>query len=72
MKLGVGSICQATTVSLMKNSRPLRRRRIEAARWLMLCGLVGCALAWGAVEFFALQRARYHAWRDRQQTALPH
>lgn len=56
----------------MKNSRPLRRRKIDALRWLMLCGLVGCGMAWGMVEFFALQRARYHAWRDRQQTALPH
>ena len=56
----------------MKNSRPLRRRKIDALRWLMLCGLVGCGMAWGMVEFFALQRARFHAWRDRQQTALPH
>lgn len=56
----------------MKNSRPHRQRRIDAMRWLMLCGLVGCGMAWGLVEFFALQRARYHAWRDRQQTALPH
>ena len=49
-----------------------RQRRIDAMRWLMLCGLVGCGMAWGLVELFALQRARYHAWRDRQQTALPH
>ncbi|MBH2043433.1 MAG: hypothetical protein I8H87_07870 [Comamonadaceae bacterium] len=55
----------------MKNSRPLRPRRIEVTRWLMLCGLVGCGIAWGAVEFFALQRARYQARRDRQQPALP-
>ena len=56
----------------MKNSPPRRQRRIDVLRWLMLCGLVGCGMAWGVAEFFALQRARYHAWRDRQQTALPH
>ena len=56
----------------MKNSPPLRPRRIEPLRWLMLCGLVGCGMAWGVAEFFALQRARYHARRNRQQTALPH
>ena len=41
-------------------------------RWLMLCGRGGGGMAGGLVEFFALQRARYHAWRDRQQTALLH
>ncbi|MBP3979575.1 MAG: hypothetical protein KKG12_14920 [Gammaproteobacteria bacterium] len=56
----------------MKNSQPQRPRRIDLLRRLMLCGLVGCGMAWGMVEFFALQRARYHAWRDRQQTALRH
>ncbi|HNZ91407.1 MAG TPA: hypothetical protein PKM82_09385 [Acidovorax sp.] len=56
----------------MKNLRPQRPRRIDALRWLMLCGLVGCGMAWGVAEFFALQRARYHARRNRQQTALPH
>lgn len=55
----------------MKNSPPQRPRKIDAVRWLMLCGLVGCGMAWGAVEFFALQRARYQARRDRQQAALP-
>jgi hypothetical protein len=26
---------------------------------------VAAALAWGLVEFFALQRSRYSAWRTR-------
>lgn len=36
----------------------------------MLCGMVACGMAWGVAEFFALQRARYHAWRERHHTAL--
>ena len=43
----------------------------EAVRQLMLWGLVGSAVVWGVLEFFALQRARYHGWRNRQQAALP-
>ena len=55
----------------MKNSPTHRPRRTEAIRKLMLCGLIGSAVAWGVMEFFALQRARYHVWRHRQQAVLP-
>lgn len=33
----------------------------KAVRWLA----VGAALTWGVVEFVALQRSRYSAWRWR-------
>ncbi|EER59847.1 hypothetical protein AcdelDRAFT_2573 [Acidovorax delafieldii 2AN] len=39
-------------------------------RWLMLCSMVACGIAWGVAELFALQRARYHAWRERHHAAL--
>lgn len=55
----------------MKNSPTHRPRRTEAVRQLMLWGLVGSAVVWGVLEFFALQRARYHGWRNRQQATLP-
>lgn len=45
--------------------RPLRKT--EAYRWAMLFGTLACALAWGLVEFLALQRSRYNLWRERQQ-----
>ncbi|CAN7329125.1 hypothetical protein LJR118_001834 [Acidovorax sp. LjRoot118] len=45
-------------------------RRIEPLRTVALFGIMGCAMAWGLVELFALQRSRYHAWRERQHTAL--
>jgi hypothetical protein len=55
----------------MKNSPTHRPRRTEAVRQLMLWGLVGSAVVWGVLEFFALQRARYHGWRHRPQAPLP-
>lgn len=56
--------------SRMKNSR--FPRRIEPLRTAALFGLMGCAVAWGLVELFALQRSRYHAWRGRHHhPALP-
>lgn len=54
----------------MKNSSR-SSRRIEPLRTVTLFGLMGCAMAWGLVELFALQRSRYHAWRERHHTALP-
>lgn len=49
------------------------RRRIEPLRTVALFGLVGCAMAFGLVELFALQRSRYQAWRGRHNhhPALP-
>lgn len=49
------------------------RRRIEPLRTVALFGLMGCAVAFGLVELFALQRSRYQAWRGRHNhpTALP-
>lgn len=49
------------------------RRRTSPLRAATLFGLMGCAMAFGLVELFALQRSRYHAWRDRHNhpTALP-
>ncbi len=55
----------------MKN-RSRFPRRIEPLRTATLFGLMGCAVAWGLVELFALQRSRYHAWRERHHhPALP-
>lgn len=53
----------------MKN-RSRSPRRIEPLRTVALFGIMGCAVVWGLVELFALQRSRYHAWRERQHTAL--
>ncbi|MBV7428228.1 hypothetical protein KW843_15850 [Acidovorax sp. sif1233] len=50
----------------MKTQQP--RRRTEVRRLAVLCGTLGCALAWGLVELLALQRQRYHQWRQRHQT----
>jgi len=36
--------------------------------WAMLA----CALAWGVVEFLALQRARWQLWRERLHTPTHH
>ena len=47
--------------------RPLRHRT-EPYRWAVVFGALGCAAAWGLVEFVALQRLRYHLWRERRQT----
>ncbi|MBB6561582.1 hypothetical protein HNP48_004276 [Acidovorax soli] len=49
------------------------RRRIEPLRTVALFGLMGCAVAFGLVELFALQRSRYQAWRGRHShhSALP-
>ncbi|MDD2546833.1 MAG: hypothetical protein PHI55_11205 [Burkholderiaceae bacterium] len=49
----------------MTHSRFRRPPRRDALRWLLRCGLVGCGMAWGLREFYALQRARYHVWRVR-------
>lgn len=40
-------------------------RKTEARRLAVLCGTLGCALAWGLVELLALQRSRYQLWRAR-------
>lgn len=40
-------------------------RKTEAYRLAVLCGTLGCAVAWGLVELLALQRSRYQLWRDR-------
>lgn len=40
-------------------------RKTEPWRWAMVCGTLGCALAWGLVEFLALQRSRYQLRRGR-------
>ncbi|WP_198509133.1 hypothetical protein [Acidovorax sp. 69] len=48
------------------------RRKTEPYRWAALCGTLACALAWGLVEFLALQRSRYHLRRERQQTPAHH
>ncbi|WP_198928099.1 hypothetical protein [Acidovorax sp. Root275] len=44
------------------------QRRTEVHRIALLCGTLGCALAWGLVELLALQRLRYQQWRQRHQT----
>lgn len=44
------------------------QRRTEVHRIALLCGTLGCALAWGLVELLALQRQRYHQWRQRHET----
>lgn len=46
-------------------------RRTEAYRLAVLCGTLGCAVAWGLVELLALQRSRYHLWRERHQASAP-
>jgi hypothetical protein len=40
------------------------------ARTLTLCATVSASIAWGFVELFALQRARYQAWRGRGHSTL--
>ena len=47
---------------------PQLQRRTEVHRIALLCGTLGCALAWGLVELLALQRQRYHQWRQRHET----
>jgi len=41
--------------------RTSSRIKPKASRWLA----VSAALTWGVVEFLALQRSRYCAWRER-------
>ena len=48
------------------------QRRTEVHRIALLCGTLGCALAWGLVELLALQRSRFQQWRQRQQAAIHH
>ncbi|MBV7541221.1 hypothetical protein [Acidovorax sp. sic0104] len=47
---------------------PRSLRKTEAYRLAVLCGTLGCAIAWGLVELLALQRSRYHLWRERHHT----
>lgn len=47
-------------------------RRTELHRIALVCGTLGCALAWGLVELLALQRQRLHRWRLRHQGPHQH
>ena len=40
-------------------------RKTEAWRRAAQYATLGCALAWGLVELLALQRSRWHMWRER-------
>lgn len=44
-------------------------RKTEAYRLAVLCGTLGCAVAWGLVELLALQRSRFQLWRERQHAS---
>ena len=47
-------------------------RKTEVYRWAMGWAMLAGALAWGVVEFLALQRARWQLWRERQHTPAHH
>jgi hypothetical protein len=40
------------------------------SRALTRLGMISASMAWGFMELFALQRARYQAWRERGHAAL--
>ena len=44
------------------------RRKTEPWRRAVLWCTLGGALVWGLVELLALQRQRYHQWRQRHET----
>ncbi len=52
----------------MKNRQSCRKS--NASRFVMLCGMLARVTAWGVVELLALQRCRFHAWRDRRHGVL--
>ena len=45
--------------------RPLSKT--DGWRGPLWLGALACAAAWGLVELVALQRSRYHLWRERHQ-----
>lgn len=54
----------------MTNRSPRRKSELDrAARW---AGTLVISLVWGLVELVALQRLRYHAWRDRVHSDTLH
>lgn len=50
--------------------RPLRKT--DAWRSALWLGALACATLSGLVELIALQRSRYHMWRERNQTPAHH
>jgi hypothetical protein len=50
--------------------RPLRKT--EAYRKALGLGTLACAAAWGLVELVALQRSRWHLWREQRHQTPAH